>query len=276
MNPHAEYSTSPKALLRSIWQNRRLIKELATREVVGRYKGSVFGLAWSFFNPLLMLAVYTFVFSVVFQARWNIDTTESKVDFALILFTGLIIHSLFAEVINRAPSLIMSNTNYVKKVVFSLEILTVVSLVAALFQAAISIIVLLVAFVILNGLPSWTIIYIPITVLPLLPVTLGIGWFLASLGVYFRDMGHLIGLITTVMLFLAPVFYPASSLPENFQVILHLNPLTLPIEQTRAVILFGKQPDWISLFIFTLISMVICWLGFWWFQKTRKGFADVV
>ena len=276
MNPHAEHSSSPVAVLRSIWHHRNLIMQMTWREVIGRYKGSIFGLAWSFFNPLMMLAIYTFVFAVVFKARWGIATTESKTDFALILFVGLIIHALFAEVLNRAPMLILSNANYVKKVVFPLEILTVVNLGVALFHALISVIVLLVVFVLLNGLPSWTIVFMPLTLLPLLPLTLGIGWFLASLGVYLRDIGYLIGIITTALLFLAPVFYPVRALPEAYQFALYFNPLTYPIEQTRAVMLFGELPNWTGLIVYTAISTVIALVGFWWFQKTRKGFADVV
>ena len=276
MNPHAAHSSSPIALMRSIWQHRRLIKQMTWREVVGRYKGSLFGLGWSFFNPLIMLAVYTFVFSVVFKARWGIGMTENKTDFALVLFVGLIIHALFAEVLNRAPGLILSNTNYVKKVIFPLEILTVVSLGAALFHALISVVVLLIAFALLNGFVNWTILYTPLTLLPLLPLTLGLGWLLASLGVYLRDIGQVIGVVTMVFLFLAPVFYPITALPEAYQSILLINPITLPIEQTRAVIVFSQSPDWAVLAIYTGISAAICWIGFWWFQKTRKGFADVI
>jgi lipopolysaccharide transport system permease protein len=276
MNPHAAHTTSPAEIWRSIWHHRRLIKQMAWREVVGRYKGSMFGLAWSFFNPLMMLAVYTFVFSVVFKARWGIEVSEGKTDFALVLFVGLIIHALFAEVLNRAPTLVSSNVNYVKKVVFPLEVLTFVSLSVALFHAAISFLVLLVAFVVLNGLPSWTIIYTPVTLLPLLPLTLGFGWLLASLGVYLRDIGQLIGITNMALLFLAPVFYPLTALPEAYQSVLYINPLTYPIEQTRAVIIFGNMPNWVGLGVYSIISVSICWIGFWWFQRTRKGFADVL
>lgn len=276
MNPHAEHTTSPAEIWRSIWHHRRLIKQMAWREVVGRYKGSIFGLAWSFFNPLMMLAVYTFVFSVVFKARWGIEVSEGKTDFALVLFVGLIIHALFAEVLNRAPTLVLSNVNYVKKVVFPLEVLTFVSLSAALFHAAISFLVLLVAFVVLNGLPSWTVIYTPVTLLPLLPLMLGFGWLLASLGVYLRDIGQLIGIANMALLFLAPVFYPLTALPEAYQSVLYINPLTYPIEQTRAVIIFGEMPNWVGLGVYSIISVLTCWIGFWWFQRTRRGFADVL
>ena len=276
MNPHAENTTSPAEIWRSIWHHRKLIKQMAWREVVGRYKGSIFGLAWSFFNPLMMLAVYTFVFSVVFKARWGIEVSEGKTDFALVLFVGLIIHALFAEVLNRAPTLVLSNVNYVKKVVFPLEVLTFVSLSVALFHAAISFLVLLVAFVVLNGLPSWTVIFTPVTLLPLLPLTLGFGWLLASLGVYLRDIGQLIGITNMALLFLAPVFYPLTALPEAYQSVLYINPLTYPIEQTRAVIIFGDMPNWVGLGVYFIISVSICCIGFWWFQRTRTGFADVL
>ena len=276
MNPHTAYSTSPTEIFRSIWNHRSLIRQMAWREVVGRYKGSILGLAWAFFNPLMMLAVYTFVFSVVFKARWGIEASQGKADFALVLFLGLIIHALLSEVLIRAPTLILSNANYVKKVVFPIEILSVVSLCVALFHSAISFLVFLLAFVVLNGIPSWTVIYSPLTILPLLPLTLGIGWLLASLGVYLRDIGQIIGIITTVLLFLAPVFYPLTMLPKAYQSVLYINPLTYPIEQTRGVIIFGEMPNWGGLGIYTIISVSICWTGYWWFQSTRRGFADVL
>jgi lipopolysaccharide transport system permease protein len=263
-------------MLRSFWHNSSLIKQMIWREVVGRYKGSVFGLAWSFFSPLMMLVVYTFVFSVVFKARWGVDNSDKSSDFALILFVGLIIHTLFAEVLNRAPTLIIGNVNYVKKVVFPLEILTVVSLGAAIFHAAISFLVFLVVFIFFNGFPSWTILFTPLTLLPLFPLTIGLGWLLASLGVYLRDIGQIIGITTTVLLFLAPVFYPRDSLPETYQLVMYINPLTYPIEQTRAVLIFGGMPNWAGLGVYTIISVLICWIGFWLFQKTRRGFADVL
>ena len=223
-----------------------------------------------------MLAVYTFVFSVVFKVRWGIDTGAPKSEFALVLFVGLIVHALLAEVLIRAPGHILSNANYVKKVIFPLEVLTVVNLVAALFHALISFFVLFLALVLLSGMPGWTVVLIPFTVIPLLPLMLGLGWMLTALGVYLRDIGQFIGIITTTMLFLAPVFYPITTLPEAYQSFLYLNPITLPIEQTRAVIIFGELPSWKSLGFYTLNSIAFCWIGFFWFQKARKGFADVL
>ena len=212
-NPHATQPTSLLALAKSLWRNRQLIVQMTRREVVGRYKGSAMGLAWSFFNPVFMLTVYTFVFSVIFKSRWGVGGEESKTQFAVVLFVGMIVHSLFAELLNRAPGLILSNVNYVKKVVFPLETLPIIAMGAALFHTFISLGVLLMAFVIFNGYLHWTAIFTPLVFLPLVVLTLGLAWMLASLGVFLRDVGQTIGIITTVMMFLAPVFYPITAIP---------------------------------------------------------------
>lgn len=262
-------------MLKSLWGNRELIAQMTRREVVGRYKGSVMGLLWSFLNPLFMLAVYSFVFSVVFKARWS-GSGESQTQFAVILFAGMTVHALFAEVLNRAPGIILGNVNYVKKVVFPLEILAVVSLGAALFHALVSLLVLLVAFAMLNGFIQWTAIFAPLVLLPLMLLSLGFGWILSSLGVFVRDIGQLIGVFTTALLFLSPVFFPVSALPESFQPWLNLNPLTFIIEQSREVLIWGNLPDWQGLTLYSIGAGIFAWLGFFWFQKTRKGFADVL
>lgn len=276
MNPHTSHSASPLSLFNSIRLNGLLIRQITWRHIVGLYKGSVLGIGWSFLIPLIMLGVYTFVFSTIFKARWGLGSAESKADFALILFVGLIVHTLFADVVNRAPKLILENINYVKKVIFPLEILSITSLGSAAFHALISFFVLLLAFFILKGFMNWTAVYIIFTIFPLLPLTLGLGWLLASLGVYLRDIGQIISILSTMALFLAPIFYPRSALPEAYQPLLLLNPLTFPVEQTREVIIFGHAPNWMGLFIYLCISLIICWFGYWWFQKTRKGFADVI
>lgn len=250
--------------------------QLTRREVIGRYKGSALGLLWSFFTPVLMLVVYTFVFSVVFKARWGTGEEESRSTFAVVLFAGLIVHGLFAEVLNRAPGLILGNVNYVKKVVFPLEILPVISMGAALFHTLVSLLVLLAAFVFLNGHVQWTVVFLPLVFLPLIVFALGVAWFLASLGVYLRDVGQVIGLLTTILMFLSPIFYPVTALPERFQSWILANPLTFIIEQARAVLVWGKMPAFGGLGLYAAIASVVAWAGFAWFQKTRKGFADVL
>lgn len=276
ISPNTVPSGSLAALIESLWLHRQLIGQMTKREVLGRYKGSVMGLAWSFINPMFMLAVYTFVFSVVFKARWGGGGGESKTQFALVLFTGMIVHGLFAEVLNRAPSLIFYNVNYVKKVVFPLEILPVISMAAALFHSLVSLGVLLVAFTLFNGFLHWTAIFLPLVLLPLVILTLGLAWILASLGVFLRDVGQTIGLVMTMMLFLAPVFYPITALPEDLRSWILLNPITFIIEQTREVLIWGGGPNWTGLFIYMVVASAIAWIGYIWFQKTRKGFADVL
>jgi lipopolysaccharide transport system permease protein len=234
------------------------------------------GLVWSFLNPVFMLAVYTFVFSVVFKARWGVGGEESKTQFAVVLFVGMIVHGLFAEVLNRAPVLILSNVNYVKKVAFPLEILSVVSMGAAMFYCLISLCVLLIAFVLFNGYLHWTAVLVPLVMLPLVILTLGLSWMLASLGVFLRDVGQAIGIITIVMLFLAPVFYPITAVPEELRPWIMANPLTFIIEQAREVLIWGRLPNWTGLGIYTLVATAVAWAGYAWFQKTRKGFADVL
>ena len=271
-----QFRTSPLEMAASLWRNRNLILALTKREVVGRYRGSVMGMTWSFFNPILMLLIYTFVFSVVFKARWGVGGDESKTVFAIVLFVGMIVHGLFAECLNRAPGLILSNVNYVKKVIFPLEILPWVALGSALFHTAISLLVLLIAQLILTHQLMWTVLLFPLVLLPMVFATMGLAWFLAGLGVYVRDIGQITGMFTTVLMFLSPVFYPISALPEKYQTWLQLNPLTFIIEEGRNTLIFGKMPDIGQWSIMLQVGMFIAWAGFVWFQKTRKGFADVL
>lgn len=277
INPHADQPTSLAALAKSLWRNRQLIMQMTRRDVVGRYKGSAMGLAWSFFNPVFMLAVYTFVFSVIFKSRWSgAGADDSKTQFAVVLFVGMIVMSLFSDVLNRAPSLILSNVNYVKKVVFPLEILPVIAMGSALFHSLISLGVLLAAFVFFNGYLHWTLVFIPVVLLPIVILALGLAWMLASLGVFLRDVGQFVGIVTTVMMFLSPVFYPVTAVPESVRPFIMANPPTFIIEQAREVLIWGHMPDWIGLGIYTLAATVVAWAGYAWFQNTRKGFADVL
>ena len=270
------FSTSPNEMVGSLWRNRSLIRALIKREVVGRYRGSLMGILWSFFNPLLMLVIYTFVFSVVFKTRWTPDAGDSKADFAIILFVGMILHGLFAECINRAPGLILSNVNYVKKVIFPLEVLPWVAFGSAFFHGAISLVVLLLAQLVLMQQLPWTAIFFPFVLLPLVFATMGLAWFLSALGVYVRDIGQITGMFTTVVFFLSPVVYPVSSLPAKYQGWMMLNPLTFIIEEGRNTLIFGRLPDISRWSIMLAAGILMAVAGFAWFQKMRKGFADVL
>ena len=269
------FSASPTEMVASLWRHRSLLGASIKREVLGRYRGSVMGVFWSFFNPLLMLTIYTFVFSEVFKARWS-AASGSKAEFALVLFSGLIVFNLFSECVTRAPTLILSNVNYVKKVVFPLEILSWISLGSALFHTSISLFVWLIAYCLLIGVPHITTLLLPVILLPLGLMVMGISWMLASLGVYLRDVSQFIGVITTALMFLSPIFYPITALPDAYRHYLYINPLTTVIEQARDVLYWGKIPDLRMLSIYLSASSIVAWLGYAWFQKTRKGFADVL
>lgn len=270
------FPTSPLALVSSAFRHRGLLASLAQRDVLGRYRGSLLGLTWSLVTPMLMLLVYTFVFGVVFQARWGTDPAESRAEFALVLFVGMLVFNLFSECLLRAPTLVLSNANYVKKVVFPLEILPPVVLVAALFHFGVSLVVWLVAHLVIAGVPPVTALLFPLVMLPVVLLALGLSWLLASLGVYLRDVGQVISVLVTALLFLAPVFYPLTAVPEDLRGWFYLNPLTMPIEMARDVLFRGRIPDAWSWAATLATGSLMAWVGFAWFQKTRKGFADVL
>ena len=272
-----DFSASPREMVASFWRNRSLIYVLSRREILGCYRGSYFGILWSFFNPLVMLVVYTFVFSQIFQSRWT-PHGNSKVEFALVLFAGLIIFNIFSECLTQAPKLILNNINYVKKVAFPLEILPWITLYAALFHGCLSFLVWIMAYGLFFGAPHLTIIYIPLIILPFCLMVLGLSWILSSLGVYIRDIGQFIGIVISALMFTAPIFYPLTSLSEEYQRYIYLNPLTVPVQIIRDYIFWGLEPDTSLRLLITYwaVSLMTVWFGFFWFQKTRKGFADAL
>jgi lipopolysaccharide transport system permease protein len=270
------FDASPRQIVVSAWRYRDLIRALILRDIIGRYRGSLMGVAWSFFNPVLMLVIYTFVFSVIFKANWGTRVNESRVDFAIILFVGIIMHGVFAEVANRAPTLILGNPGYVKRVVFPLEILPWVALGSAVFHALASIAVLLAVQTFVWGIPPWTLVLFPLVAVPLLLTTLGFAWFLAALGVYIRDITHVTAVATMVLMFLSPVFFPISSLPPALQPWFAANPLAYIIEESRNTLLFGRVPDVLPWIAAMAVGALFASAGFAWFQKSRRGFADVV
>lgn len=275
VNTYTTHPLSPLFALRSLAKHWRLIYEMVKREVIGRYRGAMMGLLWSFFTPVLMLMVYTFVFSVIFKSRW-VGGTGSRAEFAIVLFAGLMVFNLFSECINRAPSLVLSNPNYVKKVIFPLEILPIVAFGSALFHFFVSVLVWLLFYLLIFGAPSAEALWLPVVLLPLAMFSIGLSWCLASLGVFLRDVGQVIGVITTVLMFMSPIFYSVESLPERFRRFMYISPITYFVEQTRDLLVWGKGMHWLPWSKVMLLSAIIAALGFAWFQKTRKGFADVI
>lgn len=262
-------------MIGNIWRHKELIVQLSKREILMRYRGSLLGFLWSFITPFLMLAVYAFVFGVVFRARWD-QASDSFGEFALILFCGLTIFNIFAEIVNRAASLILANPNYIKRVVFPVEILPVTLFAPALLNGLISLLILVIGYLLVTGKIYLSIIYLPIVILPLLLFTLGLAWFLAATGVYFRDISQLIPIAVSALMFLSPIFYSVKAIPEYLRWLFYLNPLTFAVEDARRVILWGEQPDWFAVICGTAVGLVFAYMGYTWFQKTKKGFVDVI
>lgn len=262
--------------LHTLWRNQELWWRLTEREVLGRYRGSLLGVAWSFLQPLAMLAVYTFVFSQVFQARWGTLESGGPLGFAINLFAGLIVFNFFAECLNRAPGLILANPNYVKKVIFPLEVLAAVVVGSAGFHALTSLIVLilfqLMAF---RSLPI-TYLWLPLVWAPLILCSLALTWLLSAFGVFLRDVGQLVGVVVSMLMFLSPVFFPISSLSPELQRIIGINPLAHVIEQTRIITIAGHSPSLTYLIAGTVIGLVVCEACFRTFQRAKRAFADVM
>ncbi len=267
---------NPLRILSHLWQYRQLIAQLTRRELESRYKGSFIGIGWSLIQPLLMLCVYTFVFSVIFQSRWGMHANETRADFALALFVGLITFGVFSEVVNAAPTLIINSVNYVKKVVFPLEILVVVRLFSTLINALFALLVLLCGILIVNQALLWTVLLLPLVWLPMILLTLGCGYFLASFGVFVRDLSAAVSILTTMLFFLTPIFYPLHAVPEKFRFFSQINPLALFVEDARGVMLWGTLPNWPVFLAILVISTLVCIFGYIWFVKSKKTFADVI
>lgn len=260
----------------SLWRNRELLWRLTEREVLGRYRGSLLGIAWSLLNPLAMLGVYTFVFSQVFKARWGNLEESGPIAFAVNLFAGLIVFNFFAECANRAPGIILANPNYVKKVIFPLEILAGVVVGSALFNALTGLCVLAAFELIGQRHIPLTALWLPFVWLPLITGCLAFTWMLSALGVFLRDMGQLISLVVSMLMFLSPIFFPISALPAKWQPLLAINPLAVVIEQTRQILVSGKPPDWPTIAIGSLLAILICELAFRSFNRAKRTFADVM
>lgn len=254
---------------------RSITFELAKRDVLGRYRGSSFGLLWSLISPFLMLSVYSFAFGFVMKAKWP-QVAGGEHHFSIILFIGLIIHGLFSECLIRAPTLITGNPSFVKRVVFPLEILPWPPVYSALFHAGMNLLVFVLLRLVMEGTFDWTIVLMPVVLVPLVMITLGVSWIFAALGVYLRDISQITGVLSTALLFISSAMIPVQQLPASYQALFRLNPLTFLIDQARAVALWGKMPDWIGLGVYSLGGLFLMYIGYGWFMATKKGFADVL
>lgn len=259
------------------WRHRTLLGRLARREINARYKGSLFGIVWAALLPLLMIGIYSFAFGTVMRSRWIVPEGQtSEYGFAMLLFAGYVAFSIFSDAVARSPGLMFENIAYIKKVVFPLEIMPWVAVITALANAGIAFLVFLLLFVLLYGAPPATIFLLPFVVLPMALFTLGITYALSSLGVFLRDLRQLVPLMVTALLFLSPIFYPLEAIPENFRPIIALNPLTVGISQLRDIVFFARIPDPLVWGGYFLASVLVAAVGSWWFNRTKKAFADVI
>jgi lipopolysaccharide transport system permease protein len=275
-------SSIPKAgpvarLLRPITiaiTHRQLILRVVRREVEQRYRGSMLGILWTLLTPLIMLAVYSFVFSTVFPSPWAGESTTTPMP--LLLFAGLILFGVMADTVNRAPSLILENANYVKKVVFPLETLAWVALLANLVQAGISLLVWLLIHCLWVGVPPSTLLLLPLALVPLCLMTLGITWALAALGLFLRDLRQIVPVATTALMFLSPIFFPRSKIPKDHAWLVDLNPLTWTLEACRGLMIYGRLPEFGSWAVLTMLGYVVARVGLSVFQRLRAAFSDVL
>lgn len=265
----------PFAFLGTAWRYRKLIRRLAWRRLEARYRGSFLGLLWTLLYPVLLLGVYTFVFSIVFQLRWGIDQ-QNNLEFALFVFAGMIVFGIFSEGLSDSSDLIRSHQTYIKQLVFPSEVLPWVSVLVGILSFSSSAVVLVVFHLAVRGAPPWTWLYFPIVLVPLIVLTVGLVYLLSSLSVFLQDIRHLVGLLTTSLLFLSPIFYSHSAIPEKWQSLYFLNPLATILVQTRGVLFEARPVEWISLGKVVLASWLIAWVGWVWFLKTRRSFADVL
>jgi len=261
--------------LAALLRHRALVWEMSKREVLGRYRGASFGLAWSVISPFLMLGVYTFAFGTVMKSRWP-EQAGGAHSYAVILFVGLIVHGFLAECLTRSPTLVVGNANYVKRVVFPLDVLPWPMMFSALFHALINALVLTVLMLVLEHQLHPTLLLLPLIFLPLILLAMGLSWILASMGVYLRDISQVMPVVATALLFLSSAIIPISALSPQMQFLFHLNPLTFFIDEARMVVLIGQCPNWGALALVAAGAALVAWLGHAWFMATQRGFADVL
>jgi lipopolysaccharide transport system permease protein len=269
-------SASPAAFFAHFWRKRELIGQFTSLEFVARYHGSQLGLLWSLASPFFSLLVYTFVFSVIFKPSWENAQSAGFLDYALILFTGITAFEVFSACVNRSPYEIADNSSYVKKMVFPLEILSPSILCAALIESlpALGLVVLGVLFT--TGKLHPTLLLLPLAYAPLIFLTLALSWTLNVLGVFMRDVGHVVRVFTQLYFFLTPILYPAKAVPEKYRFLLPLNPMYVVVEHFRRFVLWGQGPVWDELAAVTLVSFALALLAYWWFMRVKGVFADVI
>lgn len=268
--------TLPARIAIDLVRNRHLIWQFLQRDIFVRYRGTFFGLFWSFLSPLIMLAVYVFVFGFVFKASFGHRANESTFEFGLALFCGLNLFNFFAEVVTRSPTLILQHPNFVKKVVFPLQILPVVATGTGLFHCLIAFLPLTIGLAIAHHQVPFTVLYLILFLIPLTLLTCGVSWIFAAIGVFFRDVQALLTAALTILMFTSAIFFPRSAVPEKWRVILDLNPMVHLIENARSSIIWGDTPYWRTYFVLLAGALLVAVFGYFVFDRSKPAFADVI
>jgi lipopolysaccharide transport system permease protein len=269
---------NPRRMIEGLWKNRDLTMQLARRDVLGRYRSSRLGILWSLITPLFSLAVYTLVFSGIFKARFTANPTEGYAHFALYIFCGMLVYGVFAEVAQRAPTIITENPSYVTKVVFPLEVLVPAAVLASLFRLGIGFLAWLAFWTFLEkAAPHLTFVLLPVVLLPLCLVTAGLAWLAAAMGVFVRDLAQAAGPLVQLFSFLTPVYYSIERIDQPvLRMLVQLNPLSQTLEQSRRVAILGLSPDWGWWLASLIPAALVCLVGYAFFMKSKRAFGDVL
>lgn len=267
----------PVDIVRGLFANRLLLWQFAVRNIRARHKGSYLGVAWMVLNPLLMMSLYSFVFGVIFNGRYGIGPDETALDYALGVFLSLTIFQLIAEVMGVSTTIILGNTNIVKRVVFPLEILPVAQVGASIYHFLISISLVFVAILVFGRELSWYALWLPVLVLPVILFSMGLGWFFSAIGVYVRDIGQLMQFLTLALMYSSAIFYPIDKvIVAGFYPILKFNPLAHIVEEARRIVLWHQPLHFEPMLYVYLSSMTVFIVGYAVFMRLKKGFADVL
>jgi len=275
---------NPLTLARNLWSKRMLVWQFALRDVQGRYRGSYLGIFWSLLTPLMLLAVYTIIFSGL-MPRGGFDSIQKMANippgnaavFPVILFSGLIVFNIFSECINKSPGLITHNPNYVKRIIFPVEVLPFSILLSCLIHALISFSLLFLGSVLFLHRLYWTWLLLPLALLPLLMMTTGLSWFLSSLGVFVRDIGNIVSVAVSALFFLSAVFFSVDDMKHGLATyIVRANPVASVIDDVRRVLFGGAMPQWDRWAMLMLLGLLMMQAGYVWFMKSKRWFSDVL
>ena len=267
----------PKAFfypVRSLWQNRALMRSMVARDIASRYQGSFFGALWTVLNPLLLMATYFFVFGVVLRSRWSGDASQSG--YVLYFLAGMLPWLAFSEAAGRAPNVVLEHRTFVSKLVFPIETLPANLVIAGLITELFGLAIFLTGLLLARGAVPVAVLWLPVILIPQILLTLGVAWILAAIGVFMRDLGQVIGLLLTLGFFLTPICYPETSLPEAAMRLMQFNPIYILVNGYRMMLLESQAPLTVQVGWLWLGSGLLAIGGYGWFHRLRKSFADVI